>query len=262
VVVRTRDGLLLALSRGAVRRVAAAIAVAAGLLLAVWTVHWHSQNAALLRADPDTILNQPSLRTAALRLGGRVFRQHCAGCHGPEGRGSLGEPDLTDGDWLYGEGRASEIEAVVRYGIRSGNPKGWNLASMPVYASVRPYLAEPLPSLTPGETDDVVQLMLSFEGRTADPQAAAGGRSVYAKAGCWDCHGNDARGDSAVGAPNLRDAITLYGGTAQQLRQSIEHGRKGVSPAFAGRLTPIEVRTVAVYTASLSHPPRAAKERP
>ncbi|WP_375394404.1 c-type cytochrome [uncultured Sphingomonas sp.] len=236
----------------------AAAALVVLLLLAVVLVHHRSREARLLRADPDTVLNQPDLRRAALDQGRAVFLRHCAGCHGPDGRGAddrggAGVPDLTDHEWLYGEGQVSEIEAIVRYGIRSRNPKGWNLASMPAYASLHPYAAEPLPTLTPGEVDDVVQLLVSYEGLQANPQAVARGHAVFTKAGCWDCHGPDARGDSAIGAPNLRDAITLYGGSAAVLRQTIEQGRKGVSPAFADRLSAAEIRAVAVYAASLSH---------
>src|SRR5579871_1202885 len=201
-------------SRKSFRLAALVLLAVIGLSWLVTTVRAHARDAALLRADPDLILERPTLRAAAIDRGRSVFAQHCAGCHGADGKGGLGEPDLTDADWLYGEGRVSEIEAIVRYGIRSGNPKGWNLASMPVYASARPYVAEPLPPLTPAEVSDVVHLLLSLEGRAADPLAVERGHAVYAKAGCWDCHGNDARGESAVGAPDLVDAITLYGGSA------------------------------------------------
>ena len=231
-----------------------ALLVAVLLLFAVDIVRHHSLTARSVRADPDTILDQPDLRRAALGQGRPLFLRHCASCHGQDGRGAAGEPDLTDRDWLYGEGRVSEIEAIVRYGIRSRNPKGWNLASMPAYASLHPYAAEPLPTLKPGEVDDVVQLLLSDAGGRADPRAVARGQAVFGKAGCWDCHGADARGDTAIGAPNLRDATTLYGGSADQLRQTVEQGRKGVSPAFAGHLSTAEIRAVAVYVASLSRP--------
>src|SRR3990167_7597572 len=38
-----------------------------------------------------------------------VFAEQCASCHGPAGKGDMtvGAPDLTDGDWLYGSDRAS-----------------------------------------------------------------------------------------------------------------------------------------------------------
>lgn len=234
------------------RAVLVAIALVA-VLLGATLIHNRSLAAQLLRADPDSILAQPDLRRVALDRGRGLFLSHCAGCHGARGQGGAGEPDLTDRDWLYGEGRISEIEGIVRYGIRSHNPKGWNLASMPAYASLHPYAAEPLPSLRPREVDDIVQLLRSDEGQPADPQAVARGQAVYTRVGCWDCHGTDGYGDTAIGAPDLRDAATLYGGSAAVLRRTVEQGRRGVSPAFASRLSPAEIRAVAVYTASLSH---------
>lgn len=207
----------------------------------------------LVRADPDTVLAAPALRAAALSIGRPVYRARCAGCHGESGEGGDGGvPDLRDHDWLYGEGGVAEIEAIVRYGIRSRNSKGWNLAAMPAYASARPYAAEPIPPLAPGQVHDVVQLLLRYEGRAADPAAVERGRAVYQKGGCWDCHGADGHGDPAVGAPNLRDAITLYGGSPAALVRSVEQGRRGVSPAFAGTLDPVQIRAVAVYVAALS----------
>lgn len=233
--------------------VALLLVVCAAIPIALVARH-EAAHAALVRADPDTILGAPALRDTALSIGRPIFAAQCAGCHGGAGAGAEGVPDLRDRDWLYGEGRVSEIESIVRYGIRSRNPKGWNLASMPAYASARPYAAEPIPPLAPGETDDVVQLLLHYEGRSADRNAAARGQAVYQKAGCWDCHGPDGYGDPAVGAPNLRDAITLYGGARAALTRTVERGRRGVSPAFADALTPVQIRAVAVYAAALSHP--------
>ena len=241
------------------RAIVLAGAVVLLLLLLAAVLHRAAAQAELVRADPDAILADARLRDVVLAAGADIFRRRCAACHGADGRGQgAGMPDLTDHDWLYGEGHVAEIEGVVRYGIRSRHPKGWNLASMPAYASERPYAAEPLPALAPRETEDVVQLLLADEGRSADPVAVTRGRAVYAKAGCWDCHGPDGRGDSAIGAPNLRDGATLYGGSAESLRWSVERGRRGVSPAFAGRLSPFEIRAVAVYAASLSRRGTAA----
>ena len=220
---------------------------------------WHRANlrAALVRADPETILRNPALREPALALGRRVFAVHCAGCHGTAGQGesARGVPDLRDADRLYGEGHVGEIETIVLYGIRAGRSKGLNLASMPAYANCRPYAAEPLPSLAPPEIEDVVQLLLSYEGRAADPAAANRGLAVYAKAGCWDCHGSEGRGDVAIGAPNLRDRTVLYGGSAAALRRSVSDGRAGTSPGFVGTLDAARIRAVSVYVASRSLKP-------
>lgn len=231
-----------------------ALMLASALFVAMLLVSRGRAHAAIVRADPDMIFATPRLRDIALPIGAAVYRDHCAICHGPAGRGGAldGVPDLRDHDWLYGEGRVSEIEGVVRYGIRSHDSKGWNLASMPAYASARPYAAEPIPPLAPREVGDVVQLLLHYEGRSANSVAVGRGLAVYQKAGCWDCHGPDGFGDTAVGAPNLRDRISLYGGSPATLARTIEQGRHGISPAFASSLSPFQIRAVAVYVASLS----------
>jgi cytochrome c oxidase cbb3-type subunit 3 len=63
----------------------------------------------------------------------------------------------------------------------------------------------------------------------------------------------DAKGDSAIGAPNLADRITLYGdGSREALAMSIAYGRHGICPAWIGRMTAAGIREVAVYVYSLS----------
>jgi cytochrome c oxidase cbb3-type subunit 3 len=50
----------------------------------------------------------------------------------------------------------------------------------------------------------------------------------------------------------LTDNIWLYGGSPDDIRRTISRGRAGMSPAFARKLTPAQLRTVAVYVASLA----------
>lgn len=213
---------------------------------------------AIVRADPERILSDDHLANVALPLGRRVYGAHCAACHGDAGQPDQirGVPDLRDSEWLYGTGRVEEIEAIARHGIRAGDRKGWNLAAMPAYATPRPYAAEPIPPLTPAGARDVTHFILSLSGGSRDLAGAARGRIIYAgTGGCWDCHGADAHGDPAVGAPDLTDHVWLFGrGDAAAIQRSIEHGRAGMSPAFARILTPAELRAVAVYVASLSRP--------
>jgi cytochrome c oxidase cbb3-type subunit 3 len=170
-----------------------------------------------------------------------------------------GVPDLRDADWLYGSGRVIEIEKVVLYGIRAGNSKGWDLASMPAFATAKPYDKYKIDPLTPAEIDDVTEFLYSQRHSDADSAAAERGRHVYASLSrglCWDCHAPDAKGDSAVGAPNLTDAVWLYGdGSRPSIRQSIGYGRKGHCPAWVGKLSFATIRAIALYTYSLSHPP-------
>jgi cytochrome c oxidase cbb3-type subunit 3 len=216
------------------------------------------RDAALLRADPDAL--SPTLRVGAAAAGARIFARDCAACHGAQARGdrSMGVPDLTDRDWLYGTGRVSEIAQTVRHGIRSGDPHARNLSDMPAFAQPVPYAREKLPSLRPAQVSDLVAYLLMRESRPADSAAAERGAALFrTAAGCWDCHGEDARGDNAVGAPNLADAITLYGdGGAADLFHSIAGGHQGICPAWFERLSAAEIVSVAVFVQTRSGAPR------
>jgi cbb3-type cytochrome c oxidase subunit III len=214
------------------------------------------ERAELLQADADRILDDARLAPRALANGRKVFLAQCADCHGADGRGSTatGMPDLTDQDFLYGAGRASEIEAIVLHGIRSGDDKGWDLAWMPAYARAVPYARDKLPSLSPTEIGQLTSFVRSLNGAgDEDPASVAAGSILYeGHGGCWDCHSRDARGDGAIGAPNLRDGKWLRGdGSREDISRIIREGLHGVSPAFRGRLDPASARAVAVYVASL-----------
>jgi cytochrome c oxidase cbb3-type subunit 3 len=213
----------------------------------------------LLRADPDALPADAMLLSFAVRRGRPLFEARCAVCHGASGSGDTarGVPNLTDQDWLYGTGRPSEIEKVIDYGIRSRNPKAWNLAIMPAYARPQPNPADKnIQPLTPGEIDDVLEFLMHEQGRRADAAAAARGAALFTgHGGCYDCHSIDAKGDSAIGAPNLSDAITLYGdGSRDALRMSISYGRQGVCPAWINRASAARIRELALYVYSISHP--------
>lgn len=234
--------------------------LAAVVFLAIGVTRGRTQ-AAILRADPETILGNPVLRAMAVKQGKAVFDGQCASCHGPEGKGDegLGIPNLTDDDHLYGTGTVAQIEDIARYGIRSHNKHGFNLASMPAYASRNPYSGEKLPPQTPAAINELTQYLLTFTARQTDAAAAKRGLDDYTKAGCWDCHGRDLGGDPAIGAPNLTDDIWLYGGRPDDIRRSISRGRAGVSPAFARVLSAPQMRNVAVYVASLAPSPQDRK---
>ena len=213
----------------------------------------------LLRADPDSITGNPALMAFALSRGEPLFEMHCAACHGTQGQGDTerGVPALNDGDWLYGTGAVSGIEQVAKYGIRSYHPRAWNLAIMPAYATPRPSPRDSrIPSLSPQEIRDLVEFLFRAQGRAADAAAAARGAALFAGAGgCYDCHAVDAKGDSAIGAPDLTDQVTLYGdGSRESLSMSIGYGRHGMCPAWVNRIDPAGIREVAAFVYSLSRP--------
>lgn len=207
--------------------------------------------ARLLTADPDAISADAGLQRYAISAGRPAFRDHCASCHGENLRGDTlrGIANLVQGARLYGTGRVGEIERVILYGIRSGHPKAWNLASMPAFATPNPYQAYSIAPLTPRELGDVVAYVYGLRHPAADPAAAARGSHVFHKTGlCFDCHGEDARGDPAIGAPDLTDAVWLYGdGTPPSIATSIAHGLAGACPPWIGTLPPATIRAIAVY---------------
>jgi cytochrome c oxidase cbb3-type subunit 3 len=213
----------------------------------------------LLRADPDVLPTDAMLLGFAVRRGRPLFEARCAACHGAFGSGDTvkGVPDLTDNDWLYGSGRPAEIEKVIDYGIRSRNPQAWNLAIMPAYARSQPNPGDKnIQPLTPGEIGDVIEFLMRQQGRPADATAVSRGAALFTgHGGCYDCHSLDAKGDSAIGAPNLSDAITLYGdGSRGALYMSIAYGRQGVCPAWITRASAASIRELALYVYSISHP--------
>jgi cytochrome c oxidase cbb3-type subunit III len=213
----------------------------------------------LLRADPDALPGDAMLLRFAVRRGRPLFEARCAACHGASGTGDTvnGVPDLTDNDWLYGTGRPAEIEKVIDYGIRSRNPKAWNLAIMPAYARPQPNPGDKnIQPLTPGDIGDVIEFLMRQQGRPADAAAVSRGAALFTgHGGCYDCHSLDAKGDSAIGAPNLSDAVTLYGdGSRGALYMSIAYGRQGVCPAWITRASAASIRELALYVYSISHP--------
>src|SRR5690606_31443837 len=48
----------------------------------------------------------------AVAIGGRLFLNNCAQCHGSDARGSKGFPNLTDNDWLHG-GEPENIKTTL-----------------------------------------------------------------------------------------------------------------------------------------------------
>ena len=232
---------------------AGALGLAAALGLFLQT---KAMEGRLLRAAPGALPADHALMAFARGPGRRVYQTHCAACHGVGGKGdqSRAAPDLTDADWLYGEGDIGDIEALIAHGVRAHAPRTFALADMPAYAHARPSLTEPIPPLSPGDIADMTQYVVLLSGRSADAAAAARGALIYqGRGGCYDCHGRDGGGDSAIGAPRLTDAIWLYGGTRADIAWTLSEGRHGVSPAFAGRLSPLRIREAAIYVWGLSH---------
>ncbi|HXX10246.1 MAG TPA: cytochrome-c oxidase, cbb3-type subunit III [Burkholderiales bacterium] len=169
----------------------------------------------------------------AREIGQRLFLNYCAQCHASDGRGGKGFPNLTDNDWLYG-GDPETITASITNG-RSG--------MMPPWASV----------LGEEGVKDVANYVLQMSGKTYDSLRATHGKELFQQ-NCIACHGPEGKGNPAVGAPNLTDDISLYGGGQMSLIETISKGRNGVMPAWGGFLGPEKVHLLAAYVYGFSHP--------
>ena len=75
---------------------------------------------------------------------------------------------------------------------------------------------------------------------------------VLFEANCVVCHGPDAKGSAAIGAPNLTDDIWLFGGDRDAVQTSIRHGRAGVMPEWQTKLGNERIMLLAAYVRSLS----------
>jgi cytochrome c oxidase cbb3-type subunit 3 len=197
--------------------------------------------AALATASLADIEKDPALLALARARGKTVFGDNCAACHGTGATGAKGFPNLNDDDWLWG-GTLEQIEQTIRYGARSGNAKAHE-GQMLAFGKDG--------VLKRDEIVTVANYVRSLAGLpTRQGYDAKAGAKIFAE-NCAACHGDNAKGNPDVGAPNLTDQIWLYGSDEATLIETITNGRSGVMPAWEGRLDPATIKAMAVYVHSL-----------
>ena len=69
---------------------------------------------------------------------------------------------------------------------------------------------------------------------------------------CVACHGPEAKGTPALGAPNLTDKVWLYGSGEATIIETVTNGRSNQMPAFKEFLGEDKVHLLAAYVLSLS----------
>jgi cytochrome c oxidase cbb3-type subunit 3 len=185
-----------------------------------------SQDMKAVAADPN-----------AHAIGERLFLTYCSQCHGSDARGNKGFPNLTDEDWLYG-GTPEAIKQTIMNG-RHGQ---------------MPSMAAALGS--DKDVENVAHYVRSLSGMAADPVKVAFGKPKFAA--CAACHGMDAHGNQALGAPNLADKTWLYGGSADTIMETIRKGRDNTMPAWGDFLGEQKVHVLSAYVWSLSNKPTVA----
>ncbi len=170
--------------------------------------------------------------------GAAIFRTYCSQCHGAGAAGAVGYPNLVDDDWLWG-GDPEAIAATIRHGIRWEDDDDTRYSEMPAFGRDQ--------ILSRAEIEAVADHVLSLSGQaTSTPEGA----TLYAD-NCAACHGDAGGGDREQGAPNLADAIWLYGADREAVITSITNARFGVMPSWNTRLTEAEIRQVTHYVHGL-----------
>jgi cytochrome c oxidase cbb3-type subunit 3 len=173
----------------------------------------------------------------ARAIGERLFLNNCAQCHGSDGRGARGFPNLTDNDSLYGNGPEQIVQSIAkgRHGL------------MPPMAQAMGGAAE---------VEQLAQYVLSLSGGATDAVKAALGQSRFGV--CAACHGPSGQGNQALGAPNLTDTVWLHGGGLQSVVAVINQGKDNQMPAWERKLTEGQIHVLAAYVLGLSEPAKRA----
>ena len=190
---------------------------------------------ALLETDLATLPPSDPLHRYAVARGGAVFRAQCSQCHGAGAAGAVGYPNLLDNDWLWG-GTIDDIAYTVRHGIRNETDWDARYSEMPVFGEI----------FTKEEIEMVADYVMALPD--VDTESEAG---ILFADNCASCHGDAGLGNRDLGAPNLADAIWLYGADRTAVITSITNARFGVMPAWGERLSEEDVRAVSVYVHAL-----------
>ncbi|MCF6446129.1 cytochrome-c oxidase, cbb3-type subunit III [Nereida sp. MMG025] len=195
-------------------------------------------NERLVGAELTQISADPELLTYATNGGKAVFATYCSQCHGSGAAGNVGFPNLLDDDWLWG-GDVENIHATITHGIRNDDLDS-RYSEMPAFGEI----------LEQEEIASLVSYVMSLSGEPANPALVPAGAELFLD-NCSACHGENALGDYDQGAPNLADAIWLYGGDEAALTETITYSRYGVMPPWNEILTEAEIRAVSVYVHQL-----------
>ncbi len=198
-------------------------------------------NAKLATTDLTAISEDAELNGYAVSAGAAVFKTWCAQCHGSGAAGAKGYPNLLDNDWLWG-GDIEAIHETITFGIRNEDNDLARYSEMPAFG--RDELLED------DQIDQVVNFVMSLSGDPISATLVTEGAVVFEE-NCAACHGDNGAGDQSQGAPNLADAIWLFGGSYDEIRETVYNAQFGVMPNWDTRLTEAQIRAVSTYVHQL-----------
>lgn len=201
------------------------------------------------QSDFTTIQAKPDLMRVVVKTGRQLFGDNCAGCHGRDGKGGDNYPNLTDRDWIWGGG-PEKIAETLRVGVNARHEQT-RVSQMPSFGKDQILNSEQIKSVA----TYVISLTNPSTSTPRTVKTIEEGREIFVTT-CASCHGEDARGNVEMGAPNLADNYWIYGGDLEKLVATIHGGRQGHMPTWDERLTPVEIKILAlyVYTFGLKNP--------
>jgi cytochrome c oxidase cbb3-type subunit 3 len=204
---------------------------------ATWTDRIEKESFADIQKDPQ-------LMQDVRETGKALFGDNCAACHGRQATGGKGFPNLTTNSWLWG-GSPEQIAETIKVGINSTHPES-RTSQMPAFGRDG--------ILQRNDIEKVVAYLRSLSGASgAQAGDVTAGQKIFAD-NCASCHGDDAKGNSETGAPNLTDRFWIYGGDPETIYTTVWGGRQGHMPTWEARLSPVERKILAIYTADLRKP--------
>lgn len=198
---------------------------------------WTDQIAA---KDIDAIRADPALMAFVREDGHRLFGDNCAACHGIEAKGNPGFPNLTDDDWLWG-GSPDAIAHTIAVGVNSPASQATRISQMLAFGKDGILDSGAIQAVA-----DYVKALSDPAWAKRNPASVAKGQEVFA-ANCAACHGEQGRGNQALGAPNLTDRVWLYGGEIYTIYTTIHDGRQGEMPAWEQRLSPVDRKILVAF---------------
>lgn len=199
--------------------------------------------AELGRTPINDVTANAGLFDFTLAYGEAAFGDNCAPCHGAGGGGAAGYPNLIDDDWLWG-GTIDAIHQTITHGVRNDDPDS-RLSEMPAFGRDD--------ILTTEEIHTLAHYVRSLSGLAVPDSAEAdpiAGATLF-NDNCAPCHGEQGTGDRNIGAPDLTDAIWLYGSDVDTVVATIHDSRRGSMPAWGARLDATTVKALAVYVHAL-----------
>jgi cytochrome c oxidase cbb3-type subunit III len=195
----------------------------------------------IAKMSVNDILADANLRTLAVSAGASLFKVNCVQCHGSGAQGGPGYPNLNDDSWIWG-GKPEQIELTIAHGVRAAGIGETRASEMPAFGRDQ--------IITAQQVSEVTEHVLSIAKLEHDQAKAQAGVQVFAE-NCSSCHGERGEGNFELGAPQLNDAIWLYGGSREEVARQINAPRQGMMPAWLPRLGAVEVKELAAYVHSL-----------